>query len=173
MQSETYSVAGMIKEDKMDNNDILRRIRYALDISDRGMVEIFGLADYKIDEAALTGLLRKEDDQGYVKCSGKALGLFLDGLIMQKRGRQEDAAVKPKIHDLPLTNNAVLKKLRIALELKEDDMLNTLKLAGMDVSKAELTALFRKEGHKNYKPCGDQFLRKFLRGLALRCRNRS
>ena len=72
--------------------------------------------------------------------------------------------------DSRLTNNAILKKLRIALELKEDDMLGILKLANVDISKHELTALFRKEGHKNYKECGDQFLRKFLKGLSIRYR---
>ena len=72
--------------------------------------------------------------------------------------------------DSRLTNNIILKKLRIALELKEDDMLAVLKLGEVDISKSELSALFRKEGHKNYKECGDQFLRKFLKGLSLRYR---
>jgi uncharacterized protein YehS (DUF1456 family) len=157
----------------MNNNDTLIRIRYALDISDTEMIEMFELADYKIDHGALTDLLKKEGEQGFVECSGKVLGFFLDGLILQKRGRKEDAPAQSKMPYLPLTNNAVLKKMRIALELKEDDMLGTLKLAGVDISRAELTALFRKEGHKNYKECGDQFLRKFLRGLAMRCRKQS
>jgi uncharacterized protein YehS (DUF1456 family) len=72
-----------------------------------------------------------------------------------------------------LTNNAILKKLRIALQLKEDDMVGILKLAGVDISTSELTALFRKEGHRNYKECGDQFLRNFLKGLTLRYRTGS
>ena len=157
----------------MNNNDILRRIRYALDIRDEEMIEIFKLADYKTDRAALTALLRKEDEDGYVACNRKVLGFFLDGLILHKRGRKEDAPAKPQTPALPLTNNAVLKKLRIALELKEDDMLDTLKLAGVEISKAELTALFRKEGHKNYKECGDQFLRNFLNGLFIRYRKQN
>jgi uncharacterized protein YehS (DUF1456 family) len=98
------------------------------------------------------------------------LGYFLDGLILHKRGRKEIKPGETRKPDSRLTNNTILKKLRIALELKEDDMLGILKLADVDISKSELTALFRKEGHKNYKECGEQFLRKFLKGLSIRYR---
>jgi len=64
-----------------------------------------------------------------------------------------------------LTNNDILKKLRVALELKDDDIVHILKLAEFDVTKSELTALFRKPDHPNYKECGDQLLRNFLNGL--------
>ncbi len=96
---------------------------------------------------------------------------FLDGLILYKRGKKEIKSGQAKKLDSPLTNNTILKKLRIALELKEDDMLGILKLANIIVSKSELTALFRRDGHKNYKECGDQFLRKFLKGLTIRYRD--
>jgi len=153
----------------VDNNDILRRIRYALDISDDQMIGIFGLA-HAIDQSSLTALLRKEGEDGFVACSRKVLELFLDGLILHKRGRKVDAHVRHATYSPALTNNVILKKLRIALELKEDDMISTLKLAGLDISRAELSALFRKEGHRNYKACGDQILRKFLAGLSTRYR---
>ncbi|MBU1079865.1 MAG: DUF1456 family protein, partial [Spirochaetes bacterium] len=65
-----------------------------------------------------------------------------------------------------LDNNMVLKKIRIALELKEEDMIAVMRLAGADLSKNELSALFRKKGQKNYMECMDQFLRNFLSGLA-------
>jgi uncharacterized protein YehS (DUF1456 family) len=64
-----------------------------------------------------------------------------------------------------LTNNDILKKLRVALELKDDDIVHILKLAEFEVTKSELTALFRKPDHPNYKECGDQLLRNFLNGL--------
>jgi uncharacterized protein YehS (DUF1456 family) len=134
------------------------------------MIEIFKLADHEIEQSNLTGLLKKEDEEGFVNCSDDLLGYFLDGLILHKRGRKEIKPGETKKSDSRLTNNAILKKLRIALELKEDDMLGILKLANVDISKSELTALFRKEGHKNYKECGDQFLRKFLKGLSIRYR---
>jgi uncharacterized protein YehS (DUF1456 family) len=154
----------------MTNNDILRRLRYILNINDSTMSEIFKLTDYEIEQSNLTGLLKKEDEEGFVNCSDDVLGYFLDGLIIHKRGRKEIKRGETRKSDSRLTNNAILKKLRIALELKEDDMLGILKLANVDISKSELTALFRKEGHKNYKECGDQFLRKFLNGLSIRYR---
>ena len=66
-----------------------------------------------------------------------------------------------------LTNNDILKKLRVALELKDDDILQILKLVDYEVSKSELNAIFRKEDHTNYMPCGDQLLRNFLNGLII------
>lgn len=154
----------------MTNNDILRSLRYTLNINDSTMIEIFKLADHEIEQSNLTGLLKKEDEEGFVNCSDDVLRYFLDGLILHKRGRKEIKPGETRKSDSRLTNNTILKKLRIALELKEDDMLGILKLANVDISKSELTALFRKEGHKNYKECGDQFLRKFLKGLSIRYR---
>jgi len=154
----------------MTNNDILRQLRYALNINDSTMIEIFKLADHEIEQFSVSGLLKKEDEEGFALCGDDVLRYFLDGLILHKRGRKEMRLGETRKSDSRLTNNAILKKLRIALELKEDDMLGILKLANVDISKSELTALFRKEGHKNYKECGDQFLRNFLKGLSIRYR---
>jgi uncharacterized protein YehS (DUF1456 family) len=66
-----------------------------------------------------------------------------------------------------LTNNDIFKKLRVALELRDDDIINILKLVGYDISKTELSAVFRNEDHPNYKKCGDQLLRNFLNGLVI------
>jgi len=154
----------------MNNNDIVRQLRYALDMNDSTMIEIFKLADHEIGQSILTGLLKKEDEEGFVNCGDVVLGYFLDGLILHKRGRKEMKPGETRRSDSRLTNNIILKKVRIALELKEDDMLAVLKMAEVDISKSELSALFRKEGHKNYKECGDQFLRKFLKGLSIRYR---
>ncbi|HUX79679.1 MAG TPA: DUF1456 family protein [Thermodesulfovibrionales bacterium] len=154
----------------MTNNDILRQLRYALNINDSTMIEIFKLSDHEIEQSSVTGLLKKEDEEGFALCGDDVLRYFLDGLILHKRGRKEMRLGETRKSDSRLINNAILKKLRIALELKEDDMLGILKLANVDISKHELTALFRKEGHKNYNECGDQFLRKFLKGLSIRYR---
>lgn len=64
-----------------------------------------------------------------------------------------------------LTNNDILKKLRVALELKDEDIIHILSLSDFEITKSELSALFRKEDHPNYRPCGDQLLRNFLNGL--------
>jgi uncharacterized protein YehS (DUF1456 family) len=64
-----------------------------------------------------------------------------------------------------LTNNDILKKIRVALELRDDDIIEILKLNDFEITKSELNALFRKEDHPNYVPCGDQLLRNFLNGL--------
>ncbi|MBI5102237.1 MAG: DUF1456 family protein [Nitrospirae bacterium] len=154
----------------MTKNDIIRRVRYALDINDPTMIEIFRLAGHEIDQSALTNLLKKETDEGYVECDDRVMGYFLDGLILHKRGRRETGPEKENKPASRLTNNAILKKLRIALELKEEDMVAVLNLADTVISKSELSALFRKEGHRNYKECGDQFLRNFLKGLTIRYR---
>jgi len=154
----------------MTLNDILRRIRYALNLNDPTMLEIFKQGGHAVDLAGLKNLLKKEDEAGYIACSGSVLGAFLDGFIVHKRGRKEGAPAEVKKPDPLMTNNAILRKLRIALELKEDDMLAVLKLGEVEISGSELTAFFRKKGHKHYKECGDQFLRSFLKGLALRYR---
>jgi uncharacterized protein YehS (DUF1456 family) len=88
------------------------------------------------------------------------------GVLQARQGRKPSQLAI----ELPITNNIVLKKLRVAFELKEDDMHEILKAAEFPVSKPELSALFRKAGHNNYRPCGDQLLRNFLRGLTLRVR---
>ena len=72
-----------------------------------------------------------------------------------------------------MTNNDILKKLRIALELNESDMMEIFRLSGFEISKSELSALFRKEGHRNYRQCGDQILRRFLDGLIIRNRGKN
>ena len=154
----------------MTNNDILRRFRYALDISNPKMLEIFRLAGHEIDQAALLALLKKEAEEGFLDCSNDLLEGFFDGLITLKRGRQEGLSTEPVGPGGERTNNIILRKLRIALEMKAEDMVAVMKLAGVTVTKSELGALFRNRGHKNYQECGDQFLRSFLNGLTNRYR---
>lgn len=155
----------------MTNNDILRRVRYALDISNPTMIEIFKNSGCNIEQPTLIKFLKKEDEDDYIECSNPLMTFFLDGLIIHKRGRRESATGQVAKPDAALTNNTILKKLRIALDFKEDDMIAIMKLADISLSKSELSALFRNKGHKNFKECGDQFLRNFLKGLTIRCRN--
>lgn len=154
----------------MINNDVLRSIRYALDLGDAKVVEIIQLTGRDIAQSDLTDFFKKEDEEGFVECNDEIMVSFLDGLIIHKRGKMEPRPEQNKKPEKHLTNNAILKKLRVAFELKEEDMHETLELAGFNVSKPELSALFRARKHKNYRACGDQLLRNFLKGLTMRLR---
>lgn len=152
----------------MINNDVMRSVRYMLDISDAKIVSIIKLADYDVERSDIIAYLKKDDEEGYQDCSDEVMAHFLDGLVIFKRGKDETRPPHPI--ESRITNNMVLKKLRVAFELKEDDMHAILKAADFAVSKPELSALFRKPGHNNYRSCGDQLLRNFLKGLTLRIR---
>jgi uncharacterized protein YehS (DUF1456 family) len=154
----------------MINNDVLRSIRYMLDLSDIKVVEITKLVDpaFPLEKADVQAFLRKEDDPDYAECSNAVLAHFLDGLIIYCRGR--DDSLPPRPVEKRITNNVVLKKLRVAFALKDVDMHEIFESAGFPISKPELSALFRQPGHNNYRVCGDQLLRNFLKGLTLRVR---
>lgn len=152
----------------MIHNDVLRSLRYMLDISDAKLAEITRINGFDVSDADIASYLKKDEEEGFVRCPDEVIAHFLDGLVVFKRGRDESRPPLPV--ELPVTNNIILKKLRVAFELKEDDMHAILKAAEFPVSKPELSALFRKFGHTNYRPCGDQLLRNFLKGLTLRVR---
>ncbi|MCG4453954.1 MULTISPECIES: DUF1456 family protein [unclassified Pseudomonas] len=152
----------------MLNNDVLRSVRYMLDVSDAKIVDIIQLSGKQTSVAEIAPLLKKEDEEGFVACDDELMAHFLDGLVYLKRGKDENRPAQP--FELPVTNNMVLKKLRVAFELKEDDMHEIMQSVDCPVSKPEMSALFRKFGHSNYRTCGDQFLRNFLKGLTLRVR---
>jgi len=154
----------------MNNNDILRRLRYALDFTDAQVVSVFGLGGQTVTEAEVRTFMINEDDEGAVSCTDTIFGCFLDGLIIDRRGPPPTGRSAPPSSS-KLTNNAKLKKLRIALNLHENDMLAILQAGGHPMSRGELTALFRKPHHKHYRECGDQVLRKFLSGLSKRMRS--
>lgn len=151
----------------MTNNDLLRSLRYALKLNGESIAGLCALGGQAIRPVDVLKLLKKEDENGFTVCDVKVMTAFLDGLIISRRGPGEskpaaDDAVAPV-----LNNNIILRKLRIALELNDEGMLAVLTRAGVKISKSELSAMFRSAGHRNYKPCGDQFLRNFIRGLTL------
>ncbi len=154
----------------MINNDVLRSIRYMLDLSDSKVAGIARLPNpaFAIENSDVPAWLLKEGEPGYQACSDEVLAHFLDGLIIHRRGRDDSLPARPV--DKRITNNVVLKKLRVAFELKDVDMHQIFVDAGFPVSKPELSALFRQSGHKNFRACGDQLLRNFLKGLTLRVR---
>jgi uncharacterized protein YehS (DUF1456 family) len=153
----------------MANNDILRRIRDALTIDDATMIQIFKQSGREVGQSTITALLKAENEDGYIPCSDPILGFFLDGLIIHKRGKRNDAPGPASTPSARLTKNVIVKKLRIAMDLKEEDMISILKAARIEITKNDLSALFRKEGNKHYKECSDLIFRGFMEGLAL-CR---
>lgn len=151
----------------MENNDIIRRIRYSFDFNDTKMIEVFALGDSKVTRAQVSSWLKKDIDPGYVGLSDFQLAIFLNGLITLKRGKKEGS--KP-IPENKLNNNIIFRKLRIALNLKDNDILELLKLADLEISKHELSAFFRKPGQSQHRECKDQILRNFLRGMQMKYR---
>ena len=151
----------------MTHNDILRRLRYVFDFSDSKMIDVFGQADYQVTREQISEWLKKDDDPAYKACSDTELAIFLNGLIIDRRGKKEGAQPEPEKH---LTNNIIFRKLKIALDLKNEDILEILTLVDMPISKHELSAFFRKKGHKHYRECKDQILRNFLKGVQLKYR---
>jgi len=148
----------------MTHNDVLRSVRHLLDINDRELVALFRLGGCEdVGEAEVVAFLKREDEQGYLACSDAIMAHFLNGMVVYKRGR--DDTRPPPTLEVPVTNNTILKKLRVAFELKDSDILTLIERAGLRVSKAELGAFFRRPDHRNYRECGDQFLRHLLKGL--------
>lgn len=167
----------------MDNNDILIRVRYALDIKNQDMMEIFKLGGYEFSKEEILKILTKskdelddtEENDDQIKCNNKMLEAFLNGLITFKRGKQDVKPGQPtppesSVQKSDNVNNMLLKKLKVALQLTTEEMLDILDDGGIAVSKGELGAILRKPGHRNYKECGDNFARKFLKGLTIKYR---
>jgi uncharacterized protein YehS (DUF1456 family) len=147
----------------LNTNDILYQIQKALNLSNEEILKAYELADYTMNAEHLDALLKRRLDKGFELCSYEELGVFLDGLVLLKRG---PSPKKQNIDEaVELTNNLILKKLRIAMELKEPETEIIFSLADVALSKQELKSLFRKEGHKNFKACSDALLMAFLEGL--------
>lgn len=171
----------------MNNNDRLVRLRYALDLKDSEMVEIFKLGGADMSIGDVRYLLTKKDESDienddeftenhYKKeCSNRLFESFLNGLIVYKRGRQMAKTGEPVEmtyalkHDKDV-NNILLKKVKVALKLTNEDMLDILEEADVYISKGELSAVLRKEDHRNYQECGERYARNFLKGLVIEYR---
>ncbi len=155
----------------MISNDYLRSIRFMLDVNDAKLAEIISLTSEKseqIEPELMKAYLRLEEDEGFIRCPDETMSRFLDGLVILKRGKDTTRAPLPL--EIPVTNNVVLKKLKVAFSLKEEDIHALLDLSGFKIGRSEVSAFLRKKGHINYRECGDQFLRNFLKGLSIKLR---
>ena len=151
----------------MTNNDILRKIRYIFDYNDSKMIELFELANLKVNRADISDWLKKESEPTYRDLSDINLAIFLNGLIIEKRGKRE--GVMP-IPESSLSNNLILRKLKIALDLKTDDILVMFASINKGISEHELSAFLRNPNHRKYRECNDRYLRNFLSGIQFKYR---
>lgn len=151
----------------MTNNDILRRLRYSFNFNDDKMRAIFALADLRVTQASVAAWLKKDDEQGYQTLTDQQLAYFLNGLITEKRGKKDGPQ---PVAEKRLNNNLILTKLKIALNLKAEEIIELLKSVDFNLSKAELSALFRRPDHQHFRECKDQILRNFLKGLQQKLR---
>tara|TARA_R110001599_G_scaffold71577_1_gene199486 strand:+ start:1243 stop:1839 length:597 start_codon:yes stop_codon:yes gene_type:complete len=150
------------------NNYFLRRLRYTFDFNDTKMLELWALADMKVTHEQVSAWLKKDDDPAFVNCSDRMLAIFLNGLINDLRGKKDGPQMKPESR---LNNNIILRKLKIALNLRDDDICEIINYGGDFIGKSELSAFFRKVGHQHYRELQDQMMRKFMQGLQAKHRN--
>ena len=146
----------------MQNNDVIRSLRYTFDFGDDQMIKIFNLAELEVTRAEVSDWLKRDDDPEAQPISDFKLAVFLNGLITYKRGKKEGPQPVPESR---LTNNQIIRKIKIALKLQTEDIIEILALAGRNMSKHEISAFFRKPDQHQYRLCRDQVLRNFLQGL--------
>jgi uncharacterized protein YehS (DUF1456 family) len=151
----------------VNNNDVLRRIRYAFDFNDSKMMALFALAGLPASREQISAWLKKDDDPDFKGCSDSELATFLNGLIIDRRGKKEGPL---PVAEKRLGNNVIFRKLKIALDLQAEDILEILGSVDVQLSKHELSAFFRKPDHKHYRECKDQVLRNFIHGIQLKYR---
>lgn len=152
----------------MNNNDILKSLRYTFDYGDDQMIKLFKQGGRETDREEVSNWLKKEEDEAYKPIYDIDLAAFLNGFIIKHRGKQDG---KEPVPEKRLNNNTIFRKLKIALELKDADILQILDDADFRFSKHELSAIFRKPTQSQYRDCKDQVLRYFLRGLQVKYRN--
>lgn len=146
----------------MTNNDVLRRLRYTFSLKDNQVKAIFSLANREVSLEQVRAWLLKDDDEQMVPLADIELASFLNGFIVERRGRGDGEMPQP---EKDLSKNLILKKLKIALALKTEDIISLLEKVGVKLGKPELTAFFRNPEHKNYRHCKAQVLRNFLMAL--------
>lgn len=151
----------------MTNNDVLRKVRFIFDFNDEKMIKLFALGGVVVSRSEVSDWLKQDDHENFKECEDVSLASFLNGLIVDKRGAKDGAEVQAETR---LTNNQVFAKLKIALNLKAEDILELIELANFKISRHELSAFFRRPTHKHYRECKNQIIRQFLQGLQLRYR---
>lgn len=146
----------------MNNNDVLRRLRYTFNYNDKQMIALFASAGLQVSREQVSQWLKKENDADFISCVDSELAFFLNGFINEKRGKKEGPQA---IAEKRLNNNIILTKLKIALNLKAEDLIALLDSVDFRLNKPELSAFSRKTDHKHYRECKDQVLRNLLQAI--------
>ena len=146
----------------MTNNYFIRRTQYIFSLKAKKMIEIFKSVGIDVTFDQVVGWTRRDEDPEVVLMEDNLLASFLNGFIIEKRGKKEGPLPVPEDK---MNNNLVLRKFRIALDMKDTDMLEIFRLSHTQISKHELSSFFRKKDHRNWAYCKDQFLRNFFHGL--------
>ena len=146
----------------MDNNDILRRLRYILNLSDDAMMDMYAKGGEPVSRAEVSDWLKKEEDEAFDVVIDENLATFLNGVIVNYRGKKDG---QTPVAEVVLDNNIILRKLKIAFNFKSEEIVYLMKLGGQKVSATELSAFFRNPKHSKYMALNDQYLRNFLNGF--------
>ncbi len=152
----------------MTKNDIFRRIRYIFDFSDQEVISIFAQAERTVGRPLISSWLKREGVKGYLEIKDVDLATFLNGFVIMKRGRREGPLPSPEVK---LSNNDILKKLKVALSLRAEDILDLFDDAGMPISAPELSSFLRNPKQGKFRQLQDQYLRNFLIGLQMEHRD--
>lgn len=151
----------------MRTNDIFRKLNQCLQLDAVQIQQLFALADMELSEKDIANLLKTDYQPGFSAMPDYILLTFLNKLIEQRRGKKADAEPELVEKHSKVSNNDVLKKLRIAFNLHEQQVRDALKLATIELTKSDLAALFRKPGHVHFKACDDDLVLDFIEGLGL------
>ncbi len=149
----------------MRTNDIFRQLVQVLQLDTAGIQVLFTPASIELSEKEIANLLKTDYQPGFHAMPDYVLLVFLNNLIDAKRGKKEGAELEPLAKHQKLPNNDVLKKLRIAFNLHEQDVREVFKAATIELTKSDLSALFRKPGNAHFKPCDDELVLDFIEGL--------
>jgi len=151
----------------MRTNDIFRKLVQSLPLTVEQVQTLFAVSDIDLSDKDIANLLKTDYQPGFEAMPEYILIIFMNNLIDQQRGKKADAQPEVVEKHQKISNNDVLKKLRIAFNLHEQDVRDALKLATIELTKSDLSALFRKPGHIHYKACDDGLVLDFIEGLGL------
>lgn len=156
----------------MRTNDIFRKIVHSFLLDTPQIQALFAPSDIELSDKDVANLLKTDYQPGFEAMPEYILIVFLNNLIDQERGKKADAVAAQVAKHAKISNNDVLKKLRVAFVLHEQDLRDALKLVTIELTKSDLAALFRKAGHEHYKVCDDELVLDFIEGIGLLLRQK-